>query len=150
MLNFTLTFVFEKNSVVDYKLHVTKWARVFLHFFQLFVCQMFSQMFPEFEQALETISASVTNKFDVPDVQVPVTEGRLLRDHVGHSSVTLGLEVAPDGHVAGVGGVDAPAAPSALDAVLALSSEIETDTVSVKIHPLEPVVLDIVYSSFLY
>ena len=123
---------------------------MFLHFFQLLVCQMFSQMFPELEQTPETVTAGVTNKLDVPDVQVPVTEGRLLRDHVGHGSVTLGLEVSPDSHVAYVGGVNAPPAPPALDTVLALSSEIQTHTVSVRIHPLKPVVLNMVYSSFLY
>ena len=83
---------------------------------------MFSQMFPELEQTPETVTAGVTNKLDVPDVQVSVTEGRLLRDHVGHGSVTLGLEVAPDSHVADVGGVNAPPAPPALNTVLALSS----------------------------
>ena len=149
MLNFTQTLVFQKCSVVDYKLCVTKWTRVFLHIFHLLVCQVFPQMLPELEQTPETVSAGVTNKLCVSDVQVPVTEGRLLWDHVGHGSVTPGLEVAPDGHVADVGGVDAPSAPPALDVMVTLRSEVEADQVSVRVHPLKPRVLNTVYSSLL-
>ena len=149
MLNFTQTLVFQKCSVVDYKLCVTKRTRVFLHIFYLLVGQVFPQMLPELEQTPETVSAGITNKLRVSDVQVPVTEGRLLRDHVGHSSVTPGLEVSPDGHVASVGGVNAPSAPPTLDVVLALRSEVEADKVSVRVHPLKPRVLNTVYSSLL-
>lgn len=149
MLNFTQPLVFQKGPVVDYNLCVTKRARVFLHTFDLLVGQVFPKMLPEFEQTLETVTAGVTNKLSVPDVQVAVTEGRLLRDHVGHSPVTLGLEVAPDGHVADVGGVDAPLTPSAQDAVLTLPSEVEADQVSVRVHSLKPRVLNMIYSSLL-